>query len=415
MGARGGAGAARSGVVEGRRFWWRDDDAAGRALATAMLTVVRHPERALKRGRRKSLFALEHAGRAYLVKVNDYPRGWRAWVRRSKARREWERADAALARGIDTPRPAAIGEERGRTGDLRRCLLAVARVDGARDLAACWAETPPPWPERVRLARGLGELAAAMHAAGLHQRDFAPNNVLVVPGASGERLLPIDFERVELGGPVSPRDAAIALAKLYRYRFDASRGLWWRLLLAYCGGDRAAARAMARRVAAELPAMFRRDLSHMRRTAGRDNRRFRVLPAGGGWAHRAIDDAALRDALGGADDGAWWRTAVAAASARDALATWAAAQTLAQRSGLIARPVAMVSAAFGRRDGWTLVATRRPGDRVWRDDEENDAARRVLTRRLAALGLPAPDSAELLGCRDGAGARLLTPPGTGLV
>ncbi len=418
MAARSQARASDSVEVDGARILFRDPaDAAAHAIARAALKATRNPERAIKRGRRKLLFALEHEGRSFLIKVNYYPGGVRDWYRRSKARREWERTQAVAARGIETPQFFLIAEEHTSAGRLSRCLALVERVDGARDLGECWRRGAPSWPERTRWAEALGILAGRMHGAGVLQRDFAPNNVLVAPGQPTPRFLPIDFERAALVARIAPRDEAITLAKLLRYFFDAPSSLWWRFLLAYCDRETDAARALARRVATELPPMFRRDLAHRRRNAGRASRRFRpvsgdVVGSGGrqGWAHRAISDDRLGAALRGEGTPHFWLSPVPLENRGDALKHWAIAQTLSQRAGLIAKPLALVGPHPQTGGGWTMVSARRAGEESWPESPGAAGALRVLQRRIRSLGLRAPRADQVLRCAEAPGARLRLPP-----
>ena len=165
-----------------------------------------------KRGRRKALYPLAlGAGGAttHLLKVNRY--GVRDGLRRrvvaSKARRELALAEAVAERGIATPVPLAAGELRS-GGRVRACYLVVPFVAGAVDLRRRFAEPLAP-SERRAFASAFGRFARAVHAAGISQDDFQPNNFLVGPGGAGDLRL-IDCERVTLRARVAGRRGRVA-------------------------------------------------------------------------------------------------------------------------------------------------------------------------------------------------------------
>ena len=158
--------------------------------------------RDLRSGRRKRLFrlALEPGGEPdHLLKRCGYPpaRGWLRHARRLEgAARARDRggARASAACRWSCPWRRASGAAPGGSSSAscwRRCsrTRGICAISGAiRALAA---------GERRRLAASLGELVRRAHAAGLHQDDLAPNNVLVSGGASRELRL-VDFERARL-------------------------------------------------------------------------------------------------------------------------------------------------------------------------------------------------------------------------
>ncbi len=150
----------------------------------------------------------------------------------------------------------------------------------------------------------------------------------------------------------------------------------------------------------------------MESSARATSRRFRVLPGGRGWAHRAVDDASLRahEERPG-DDERVWCTAVRADRHEDAFAGWVEAQTLMQRGGLMARPLALI--ASGDDGWWWLLSRREPGE--MRGASVTGPAfawgRKVGERRLCGLGTTRPPPEHWIACRQSPGARLLVPPG----
>jgi hypothetical protein len=116
-----------------------------------------------------------------------------------------------------------------------------------------------------------------MHSAGLDQRDFAPNNLLRVPGLG---FVPIDFERARLVRRIGERRACEMLAQLESRLPGLSAADRWRALLAYCGGDGVLARARLGAFRAARQRIARRELAHWRRTVASGGRRFETLTRG---------------------------------------------------------------------------------------------------------------------------------------
>jgi len=382
--------------ISGIRWWLR----AGASAAEAQprleraLALLEAGAPDLKSGRRKGLYRLDLAGTGapdHLIKVNAYRTGRR---RRSKARDELARAEAVATRGIATPVPLAAGE-RWRGGRLESCYLLAEIVPGACDLREYLAQPLAPAVRR-RLAEAWGALARALHAAGVHQDDFQPNNFLVRGSEARPELLVIDFERVRIRTSVPKRLRRRALAKLDRELGGTPASLRLRFLRAYAGGDARAARDWFRAVAAEAPRLARRDAAHLRRNAARPGRRFRAvrLPGHTGLARPELDPARLTRALalappaGGAmvatPDTAEWCIALERPSPGHARRTFARALVLAAR-GLAPRPLALL-----RGRGRSLLVLER-GERLLESgelgsDPTGEAARRVLERRLRGYG-----------------------------
>lgn len=359
------------------RWWFAPEVERVREIAPDRLdALVRAIERSeasagdpelacLKRGRRKALYRTRAAGGgALLVKLNRYvdgvPRARR--LRASKARRELEIARRLRQRGIETPLPLAAGEAR-RAGQLERCALVVREIAGAVDLERAWREGLAP-RERREAIRELGALAQRLHSAGLDQRDFAPNNLLRVPGTG---WVPIDFERARLARRIPERRRCEMLAQLESRLAGLSRADCWRALLAYCGGDASRAHALRVPLAAARQRIARRELAHWQRTVLRGGRRFEAL-ARGAWrgfglrGHPAL--AEIDPDRSGAPAGLEVRVLGRGTPAR----AFGAAHWLYER-GIHAQPIACLAAGSELRL-WTLptraVAAGSEGTREWR-------------------------------------------------
>ena len=285
--------------------WWagrgQDADALRPVVAAALAALAAGSAANQKRGRRKALYPLAlGAGdrTTHLLKVNSYGArdGLRRRVVASKARRELALAEAVAARGIATPVPIAAGEARS-GGRVRACYLLVPFVTGAVDLRRRAAEPLPP-AERRALATSFGRFARAIHAAGISQDDFQPNNFLVGPAGSGDLRL-IDCERLALRARVADDTAAWQLAKLEREMPAASLADRARFVAAYAGdasrAGRSARRAIWRRVQAAQPELARHDAERIRRAIRAGGRRFAPLELAGWRGVRA--EGAWRDAL----------------------------------------------------------------------------------------------------------------------
>jgi hypothetical protein len=406
----GAAGDAVTLEVGGVRWWPRPGlsvDAARPTLERAWAAVEAGAEER-KRGRRKGLHALDLAGSGapdHLLKVNRY-RGARR--RRSKSRRELAVAAALAQRGLPAPVPLAAGERR-EGGRLVACYLLVEILPRVSDLRVALAARPASPARRRALAAAWGELARRLHEAGLHQDDFQPNNFLVrwpegdaaAPASStGEAAVPelfvIDFERARLRrGPVPDRLRHRALAKLDREMGRAPASLRLRFLRAY-EGDPVAARARWRAVAAEAPALARRDAGHLLRNATVPGRRFEAvrLPDHRGIAlpgleHDRLERAAVRaeraaSAVSGAPDASEWGVRLARPGLRHGRRVLARALVLAAR-GLAPRPLALLCG----RESTILLLER--GERALAAHEVRrnaalESGWRVLERRLRAYG-----------------------------
>ncbi len=370
------------------------DPVALEAMLQAVLREGHAPN--LKHGRRKELYHVRGSNgvQTYLLKVNRYA-GTSYWrhLRTSKAHREFARAQAAAARGIPTPLPLAAGEQRCH-GALTACYLFTPYLPEARDLRALQRENKLLAAARHAAVRHLGQLTHRLVESGVFQEDFAPNNILWC--GSNETLQLIDFERVRiLRRPLRFRETRWMIGKLLRELPDISASERMRFLLAFCNGDRTAARRWWRELEAFAPKLARRDLRRMRRAATSPGRRFFPIAVVDwkGYARRGACSDVLEKLLPESEKTApekvlvenQWFWVLHAGGLRRcaALALWSAANTLYER-GLAPRPVALL-----RRKRETLyVAESRPESEVL----DAEVARRLRTtlavflRRLRLTG-----------------------------
>jgi hypothetical protein len=382
--------------VAGVRWWLRAGEDPARLVPLLERALERLGSAAdLRSGRRKRLYrlALESEGRAdHLLKRNSYPpsRGWRFSAGGSKARRELAIAEGLAERGVAVVVPVAAGERR-RAGRLVECFLLVALLPGARDLRRVWTEPALPARRRRRLARALGVLVHQAHAAGLHQDDLAPNNVLVCDAT--DSLCLVDFERARLRRQTPVRARRRSLAKLARAAAGVPSSQRLRFLRAYAG-DSGEARLWWGRLLAEAPRLARRDNVRMCRVATRDGRRFERIAFGRwrGHARRGIDPESLLARLGPgpppvADgvrievDPPVWRVIYPRLPARRGARLWAHANTLAAR-GLAPAPLAVLS----DRERTLLILELPAGARRLGEDACGPAERRAAAHLLAELG-----------------------------
>ena len=407
--------------------WWpargQDPDALRAVVAAALAALASGAAANQKRGRRKALYPLAlGAGGAttHLLKVNRY--GVRDGLRRrvvaSKARRELALAEAVAERGIATPVPLAAGELRS-GGRVRACYLVVPFVAGAVDLRRRFAEPLAPG-ERRAFASAFGRFARAVHAAGISQDDFQPNNFLVGPGGAGDLRL-IDCERVTLRARVADDAVAWQLAKLERELPAASLADRARFVAAYAGAPgrtgRDARRALWRRVQTAQPELARHDAERIRRAIRSGGRRFaklelagwRGVGAEGVWRDafaaelaRALELPPAPGALAGA--GAAFALGLAP-GVRAADERALAAAVLLARRGLAPPPCALLRRARGAVLVFAAPPTATLAVLSAGELRALAPALVALLARLAALGRLAPPSAADVG-RSAPGAPL---------
>lgn len=275
----------------GIRWWIAEGQEVARVLNLARDAVAQVRSGALanqKDGRRKELYDFAgEDGALYLLKSTRYAGAarWRRRLTGSKARQELRSAEAVAAREVPTPVPLAAGEELHR-GRLVRCWNLIPRLPGVIDLRVGLREGGLDPAQRRRLAGPLGAFAAKIHAAGIDQDDFSPNNFLVRPGDPPE-LWMIDFERTRLGRALDPGRRAANLAKLARELTRSPRTERVRFLRGYAPGRESEWWTRIDRAARERAAA---DRERLRRTCLGEGRRFARIQQDGVRGHRRGDD-----------------------------------------------------------------------------------------------------------------------------
>ena len=187
------------------------------------------------------------AGRLFR-KVYRVPIGlaWRTFLRRSRARREFDNLRAVHGAGLASIEPIAWDETR-RLGCVTSCEITSVFVEGesvrttlTRDLTR---------RERRNLCRQLGELLRSFHDAGYLWLTAVPRNL--IRREDGAILLACDMPYcLSFGRPI--HGSGFALVDLFSLGFSPSRtrdlspGERRVLLLAYCDGQRPTCRRLWR-------------------------------------------------------------------------------------------------------------------------------------------------------------------------
>jgi len=176
---------------------------------------------------------------------------FRTFGQRSRARRERANLERLGRMGVATLDVIAVHERRA-FGFVIDSTIATTWVAGATSLEHWFARGKPCG--HIELSRELGRTLARMHAGGLVSNSASPRNWLVATGPD-ERLVPMVIDQVhvaDLASDVRGSSAAIVdLAQLLGRRPERLRstvGFRYRVLLAYCDGDRTAARRLWRRI-----------------------------------------------------------------------------------------------------------------------------------------------------------------------
>ena len=183
----------------------------------------------------------------------------RTFLCRSRGEREFTNLRRLMAAAVPTVRPVGWDEER-RLGCVVRTDLVTAYVADATDLRAMLRGLPRGRSDtalrRRALAAGYGRLIRQLHEAGFVSTSVQPRNVLV-RGNGVEMCLCDQPWLIGLGrSAVGSRSGDI---DLYDIAFSSARCQEfsaverWRTVLAYCGGERDAARQLWRRLTGRGP------------------------------------------------------------------------------------------------------------------------------------------------------------------
>ena len=150
----------------------------------------------------------------------NHPRGLRSAVgerlRGSRAARALRGAELLAPLGVCHAVNWAIAERRS-PGRIVESFLLSGFLDGALPLPAAMPELLEQPARRRAVARAIGELVGALHAAGLDHRDFKHSNLLVLPDL---RVALLDLD--SLFPPRRPgwRGRVRALGQLEAYASD---------------------------------------------------------------------------------------------------------------------------------------------------------------------------------------------------
>src|SRR5262245_15663227 len=168
--------------------------------------------RVVKKGPHRIVYRVDLPGSSFYLKHNlvpDWPSWFRQLVRPSKARMEFDRAQAVAARGVPTFQPLALGERRAFLG-AGESFLITRSLEDTEPLHVFTANTLCGLPAerqtrmRQRLAVELGKLIARMHDAGITHNDLHAGNLLVRLDADDRlSLFLIDLNSVRIGAPLS--------------------------------------------------------------------------------------------------------------------------------------------------------------------------------------------------------------------
>ncbi len=179
--------------------------------------------RVVKQGPHRIVYRVELPGLCFYVKHNFVhdPRAWiRQLVRPSKARMEFERIAAAVARGIPTINALALAEEERRVGSGESILITQS-LDDCIPLHFFLAAVLPTYQEpratrlRQHLASQLGTLVARIHDAGILHHDLHAANLLVrVCPDDRVELFIIDLLAVKMGPPLNWRQSRANLVMI---------------------------------------------------------------------------------------------------------------------------------------------------------------------------------------------------------
>ncbi|MBM4063142.1 MAG: hypothetical protein FJ265_18905 [Planctomycetes bacterium] len=191
----------------------------------------------------------------------------RSFLRNSRARREYDNLGAVARAGVRCTPPLAWSERRT-CGCVDESALVTRHLPDSRPLKQLLAEldrtASRPAAVRAALAAAMGRLLASLHRGGFLWCSPMPRNVLVLGDPARAELAVCDtpagirFGRPIHGGRLAAIDLFDAAFSPSR-RADFSAAERWRWLLAYCAGDREAARRLWRTLARR--SVLRHDLT----------------------------------------------------------------------------------------------------------------------------------------------------------
>jgi tRNA A-37 threonylcarbamoyl transferase component Bud32 len=195
---------------------WRIAEGAAHWLPPALLddpeAFLLHnpPQRPLKESLVRTAFIIPGPkGDLFLkqYKIRGLTEGWKYLVLPSKARREWQMTQQALAKGIPIPVPVAMAERR-KGLFLEDALLVTQAISPSCPLI----ELIPEGGHKELLFQAAGLLRQA-HEAGLFHQDLHAGNILV--GMAEKKLYLIDLHRSRFLRSISRRRRRWNLAQFF--------------------------------------------------------------------------------------------------------------------------------------------------------------------------------------------------------
>jgi len=175
---------------------------------------------------------------------------WRTLFRKSRGKREYDHL-VALRKGGQPALHALAWREERRFGMLRWSEVSTCWIEGVRNLRE-WL--PAPQGNPVRLSRLLGSTLAALHERGFLWNTASPRNWLLRAREDGGFRIWICDPAQMVRWPRSAWKRRPAFVDLYNLalspprRREMSKPFRFRILLAYCRGDRRIARRLFRRI-----------------------------------------------------------------------------------------------------------------------------------------------------------------------
>lgn len=128
-------------------------------------------------------------------KLYDHGAGnLRFWMRASKALREFENYATLAQLGVPAAEAIACGEERGKSGRLKRAFIFTCAVPNACGLDQ-FIKTKPSRRERGQILGDLAKCLRRLHSASFFYYDLVWRNVLVGRDGAGWRVFLIDCPR----------------------------------------------------------------------------------------------------------------------------------------------------------------------------------------------------------------------------
>jgi hypothetical protein len=188
--------------------------------------------------------------RPVFVKINSYRRlrkRFRSLFRPTDTEKEWTGSLAACDRGLPTPRPLAMGEQRV-LGMVAETILMFEWNANAVPLSILLDEGTTR-SQRWDLARRLGALVNNLHRNGLAHRELKASNLLWL--RQEHHLLFVDNKHLTVRSSLSEEKRIanlIRISQMWRPRRDSGkigRMEEYAFLIGYAGQDRGKIRRLA--------------------------------------------------------------------------------------------------------------------------------------------------------------------------